>query len=226
MSVQEQRLLREELQAVTRRLLTVQEDERRILSRELHDDIGQAITAIKLGAMSLQEDDDPARRAEIVADIIATSDQTVAKLRNLSLLLRPPQLDTLGLEAALRWQADALFRAGRPRLELDMAALPQRLRPEVELACFRIAQEALTNILRHARADRVTLTLAPDAQGRCVQLAIHDDGQGFDPGHAARGLGLVTMRERAQQLGGTLVVESDRGHGTCVRARLPMGGSG
>lgn len=225
LSLQEQSRLREELQEVARRLLTVQEDERRMLSRELHDDIGQAITAIKLGAMALQDDDDLTRREEILSEIITITDQTVAKVRNLSLLLRPPQLDTLGLETALRWQADTLFRSGQPRLELALTPLPRRPDAEIELACFRIAQEALTNILRHAGAKRVTLTLAPEAEGHAFRLTIGDDGRGFDPGRV-HGLGLVTMRERAQQLGGTLEIETGEGCGTCIRATLPMHSTG
>lgn len=221
LSLQEQRNLREELQAVTRRLLTVQEDERRTLSRELHDDIGQAITAIKLGAMAVQNDDDPVRRDEILAEIIATTEQTVTKLRDLSLLLRPPQLDTLGLETALRWQAGKMFRSGQPLLQLALSPLPRRPDPEIELACFRIAQEALTNVLRHAGATRVTLTLDTDVDERILHLCISDDGRGFDTG-GIHGLGLVTMRERAQQLGGTLDVETAQGGGTSIRATLPM----
>lgn len=221
LSLQEQNRLRVELQAVARRLLTAQEDERHAISRELHDDIGQQITAIKLGATALQDDDDPAQRTEILAEIITITDETVAKLRNLALLLRPPQLDLLGIEAALRGQAEMLFRSGRPLLELALTPLPQRPDAEVELACFRIAQEALTNILRHARATRVRLTLAADAQGRALLLTIGDDGHGFAHDRVL-GLGLVTMRERAQQLGGTLEIESGSGQGTCVRATLPM----
>lgn len=209
----------EELQAMARRLLCVQEDERRTLSRELHDDIGQQITAIKLGALALQHDDDAARRAETVAEIVSIADQTVVKLRDLSMLLRPPQLDALGLEAALRWQADVLFRSGRPRLDVELDTLPRRPPPEVELACFRIAQEALTNVLRHARACTVTLRLAVD--DGALSLEIQDDGHGFDPA-GAPGLGLVTMRERAHLLGGSLSISSSRDRGTCVRARLPL----
>ena len=220
-SLQEQNRLREELQAMARQLLTAQEDERRAISRELHDDIGQQITAIKLGATVLLGDDDPGQRAEILEEIITTTDQTVAKLRNLSLLLRPPQLDSLGIEAALRSQAERMFRAGRPRLELALATLPRRPDAEVELACFRIAQEALTNIQRHADATRVTLTLASEPQGQFLLLIIGDDGQGFDS-RRLHGLGLVTMRERAQQLGGTLEIETGTVHGTWVRATLPM----
>lgn len=209
----------DELQAMTRRLLSVQEDERRTLSRELHDDIGQQITAIKLGAMALRNDDDATRRAEILAEIIDTTDETIAKVRNLSLLLRPPQLDALGLEAALRWQAGAMFRNAPPRLELDIEPLPARAPPAVELACFRIAQEALTNALRHAQAQEVRLELAQ--RGDALVLEIRDDGRGFG-GNGSAGLGLVTMRERAQQLGGSIDVESGQGRGTRVRARLPL----
>ncbi|MFC0677032.1 sensor histidine kinase [Lysobacter korlensis] len=209
----------DELQAMTRRVLSVQEDERRTLSHELHDDIGQQITAIKLGAMALQDDTDPVRRAEILAEIIEITDQTVAKVRNLSLLLRPPQLDALGLEAALRWQAGTMFRNGRPKLELDIEPLPARPPPAVELACFRIAQESLTNVLRHAQARHVTLRLA--RQDDSLTLEVSDDGRGFS-GDDANGLGLVTMRERAQQVGGRLDVDSDPAHGTRVRAELPL----
>jgi signal transduction histidine kinase len=208
-----------ELQAMTRRIITLQEDERSALSRELHDDIGQAITAIKLSAQALH-DEDEARRAATIAEISAIADQTVVKLRNLSLLLRPPQLDALGLEAALRWQAGTLFRADSPRLSLALEPLPRRPPPAVELACFRIAQEALTNVLRHADAAEVQVTL--DTDGDTLELHVEDDGRGFDPSQT-HGLGLVTMRERAEQLGGTLAVTRGARGGTCVRARLPMG---
>jgi len=210
---------RGELEAMARRLLQVQEEERRSLSRELHDDIGQQITAIKLGALALQGDPDPLR-AETVDEIIAIADQTTAKLRDLSMLLRPPQLDALGLEAALRWQAERLFRSGHPRLELELAPLPRRPDPQVELACFRIAQEALTNVLRHASALNVSVRLHPDGD-QALALEVSDDGRGFDRDDAGGGLGLVTMRERARQLGGTFDIDSD-GRGTRVSARLPM----
>jgi len=224
-SLDEQRRLREQLQSMARRLITIQENERRTLSRELHDDIGQAITAIKLGAMALQDESEPERRHEILAEIVGITDQTVSKLRNLSMLLRPPQLDTLGLETALRWQADTLFRSGKPKLELRLEPLPERPDPAVELACFRIAQEALTNILRHSKAKHVTLSLAPDATGENLHLAVTDDGIGFRPDET-EGLGLVTMRERAQQLDGTLRIDTTPGEGTRVSLTLPMHGRG
>lgn len=210
---------REELQTLARRLLTVQEDERRTLSRELHDDIGQQLTAIKLGAMALQDEGEPVLRAELLAEILATTDQTLAKLRDLSTLLRPPQLDALGLEAALRWQAERMFRSGRPRLSLALTPLPRRPDPAAELACFRIAQEAMTNIQRHAQAMHVAVTLAAENGG--LELSVRDDGRGFDPSHSGR-LGLVTMRERAEQVGGRLEIDAAPGRGSCVRAYIPV----
>jgi signal transduction histidine kinase len=210
---------REELQTLARRLLTAQEDERRTLSRELHDDIGQQLTAIKLGAMALEDETEPAVRNELLAEILTTADQTLAKLRDLSMLLRPPQLDALGLEAALRWQAERMFRSGRPRLTLALASLPYRPDPAAELACFRIAQEAMTNIRRHAQATSVEVSLVPVEDG--LQLTVRDDGQGFDPAHSG-GFGLVTMRERAEQVGGRLDIDTAPGAGSCVRAHIPL----
>lgn len=221
-SLQEQQHLRAELQAATRRLLTIQEDERNALSRELHDDIGQQITAIKLGATLLQEVDDEDERRQILGEIMATADETVAKVRNLSLLLRPPQLDSVGIEAALRWHAERVFRSsGKTRLELVLTPLGERPAPEVELAAFRIAQEALTNVLRHADATRVRVELATLDGGQRLRLAIVDDGTGLEA-DSAPGLGLVTMRERARQLGGDLQVRGEPGQGTVLEAVLPM----
>ncbi|TWT18063.1 sensor histidine kinase [Luteimonas wenzhouensis] len=227
-SLQEQRRLREELQTVAQRLLTVQEDERRTLSRELHDDIGQSITAIKLAATSLTDESlggDPEARREILDEVIAIADQTVHKLRDLSLLLRPPQLDSLGLEPALRGQIALLSRNSRVRIELDVAPVDERLPAAVELACFRIAQEALTNVVRHAAATRarVEVALADDGRARTLVLRVVDDGRGLDPARGG-GLGMLTMRERAAQLGGNVVVVARVGGGTEVVARLPVDG--
>ena len=207
-----------ELQAMAGRLFSAQEDERRAISRELHDDIGQAITAMKLSAHAAMLEGDAERRREDLEDVAATADATLDKLRNLSMLLRPPQLDALGLEAALRWHAGSLFRHNAVELELDVATLPQRPEREVEQACFRISQEALTNVLRHAGARHVTLSLSGDERG--LALCIEDDGRGFDPRQAG-GLGLVIMRERAQSAGGRLSIHSVPGAGTRIELLLP-----
>ncbi|WP_202841839.1 ATP-binding protein [Luteimonas saliphila] len=226
LSLQEQRRLREELQAMAQRLLTVQEDERRTLSRELHDDIGQSITAIKLAATSLTDDAlaaDAQIRREILDEVIAIADQTVLKLRNLSLLLRPPQLDSLGLEAALRGQVSQLTRNTRLAIRLEVAPIEGRLPAAVELACFRIAQEALTNVARHAHATNVEVEVEIEDtdRGEVLVLCVSDDGRGVDPDRPG-GLGLLTMRERATQLGGSVTIAPRAGGGTVVRAMLPM----
>ncbi len=209
----------QELQAMAQRLFSAQEDERRAISRELHDDVGQAITAIKLAAHAASNEDDPAQRATDLGDIVATADTTLEKLRNLSMLLRPPQLDALGLEAALRWHAGMLFRSSDVQLALEIDQLPERPDRAIEQACFRIAQEALTNILRHAGATHVRLALGDDPSGGLV-LKVDDNGHGFDPAEA-RGLGLAIMRERAQGAGGGVHLDTCLEGGTTVLVRLP-----
>lgn len=208
-----------ELQAMAKRLFSLQEDERRAISRDLHDDIGQAITAMKLSAHAALDELDADARREDLLEVVSLADNTVTKLRNLSMLLRPPQLDALGLEAALRWQASMLFRASQVRLELDIQALEERPGNEIEQACFRIAQESLTNALRHARAGEVRVLLQ-SIDRESFRLEVSDDGDGFEP-EGPRGLGLIVMRERAQTVGGTLAIESAPGAGTHVTLRLP-----
>lgn len=208
-----------ELQAMAGRLFSLQEDERRSISRDLHDDIGQAITAMKLAACAARDEDNQPRRQDDIDQIIELADSTVIKLRNLSMLLRPPQLDALGLEAALRWQAGLLFRSTDVELLLDVDALPRRPSNEVEQACFRIAQESLTNALRHACASQVSLSLRNSSNGD-LHLQVVDDGEGFDPA-GPRGLGMIVMRERAQSAGGSLHIETAPGAGTRIDLRLP-----
>jgi len=208
-----------ELQAMAGRLFSLQEDERRAISRDLHDDIGQAITAMKLSAWAALDEDDPQRRNQDLQQIVSMADTTVAKLRDISTLLRPPQLDALGLEAALRWQAGVLFRSTSTELRAQIQSLPQRPDNDIEQACFRIAQESLTNALRHARASQVELSLLALDDHR-LHLQIRDDGEGFDP-DGPRGLGLIVMRERAQSVGGQLRIESAHGAGTLVDVHLP-----
>ena len=208
-----------ELLAMAGRLFSVQEDERRAISRDLHDDIGQAVTAIKLAAHAAIDEPDPQRRNADLAQIVELVESTVIRLRNLSMLLRPPQLDALGLEAALRWQAGQLFRASPVELQLDVGQLPQRPDNEVEQACFRIAQESLTNALRHAHPSQVQVRLA-DTGDDHLHLQVCDDGEGFDPA-GPRGLGLIVMRERAQSAGGRLQIHTAPGEGTRIELHLP-----
>ena len=209
-----------ELQAMAQRLFSVQENERRAISRDLHDDIGQAITAMKLAAHSALGEPDAAVRDEDLRLLLQMADQTVGRLRDLSTLLRPPQLDALGLEAALSWQARTLVGNRHLQLELDIAPLSRRPDPACEQACFRIAQESLTNIVRHAHAGSITLSL-DELPGAWMELRVCDDGDGFDP-DGPRGLGLVVMRERAQGVGGMLHIDTAPGAGTRLCCRLPF----
>ncbi|UNK43989.1 sensor histidine kinase [Luteimonas sp. S4-F44] len=207
-----------ELRALAARMFTLQEDERRAISRELHDDVGQSVTAMKLAAGSALVETDALRRRDDLEDIATLADATIERLRDISVLLRPPQLDALGLEAALRAHAERQLRNAALQAEVEVATLARRPAREVEQACFRIAQEALTNIVRHARASRVALRLYEDAGALCLHVG--DDGVGF-PDATPKGLGLVIMRERAQSVGGHLDAASSRTGGTRIEARLP-----
>lgn len=206
------------LRALVARLTAAQEAELHALARALHDDVGQQLAAIKLGAMALQDEDDADARAELASEIIATAEQTVVALRALSARLRPPPLEALGLEAALRWQAERLFADG-PRLRLALSPLPRRAAPAVELACARIAGEAMDNALRHAQAREVVVSLSTDGDELLLEVA--DDGAGFAPGRSA-GTGLLAMRERALQAGGRVDIDAAPGAGTRVRVRMPL----
>ncbi|HVI26079.1 MAG TPA: sensor histidine kinase [Xanthomonadaceae bacterium] len=206
------------LRTLLARVTAAQEAERHALARALHDDIGQQLAAIKLGAMALQDEDDAEARAELAAEIIATAEQTVVALRELSARLRPSPLEALGLEAALRWQAERLFRDG-PRLVLALSPLPRRAAPVVELACARIAEEAMGNALRHAQAREVVVSLSHDDDELLLEVA--DDGTGFAADQIA-GTGLLAMRERAMHVGGRVAIDAAPGEGTRVRAWMPL----
>jgi signal transduction histidine kinase len=198
------------------RLLEAQEAERRSIARELHDDFGQVLTAIRL---SLQGGAHPAESISLV-------DDAIQRMRDLALDLRPAILDDLGLEAALRWYVAR--EAGRAGLgfRLDVASIGTRLAPALETACFRLVQEALTNVIRHGRASAVEVKLAaPDGE---VHVSISDDGKGFDVRAARRraaaggSQGLLIMEERVSLAGGKLEIRSGQGKGTTVAARIPL----
>jgi PAS domain S-box-containing protein len=212
------------LQQLSRRLLEVQERERRHLARELHDEIGQVLTVTK---MRLQSSVGPGQTQEAVALL----DRLLAQVRSLSLNLRPPLLDDLGLVPALHWLVQQpQARASVPRVQLSTAPELGRFEPTMETACFRIAQEALTNALRHARARTITVSVTATAGN--VRLAVVDDGVGFDAAaartraEAGASLGLLGMHERALLAGGTLTLLSAPGRGTEVEAVFPLSNAG
>lgn len=216
------------LQTLSRRLLQVQETERRHLARELHDEVGQALTAVKI---HLQEIDGTAGDSgSRVRESITIVDGLLHKTRDLSLDLRPLVLDDLGLVAAVRSCASRQSRLAGFDVSFTSTPAELRLPPDLETACFRIAQETLTNAARHAHARRVRVEIRREDLD--LHLSIKDDGIGFDVTtameRASRGesLGLLGMRERASLLGGEIEVESAPAHGTEVRVRLPIPASG
>ena len=215
---------RERQKALSRRLLTAQEEERRRLAVELHDELGQVLTAVKINLASLERLPGPA--SAHLKDAIASVDQAMERIRDLALDLRPSVLDDLGLPAALRWYVDRFARAARVDAHLSIDAVPH-LGTDLETVCFRVAQEALTNVARHARARHVWVDLHLLPVG--LELSVRDDGSGFDIGvardHAVGGasMGLLGMQERVALAGGTFEVRSAPGGGTEVRAHFAVG---
>jgi PAS domain S-box-containing protein len=212
------------LALLSRELMHAQEAERRHIARELHDEIGQGLTALR---MSLQA----ARQAHSVPvpqmeDAIRIAEHALHQVRDLSLDLRPSLLDDLGLVPALRWYLDR--QAQRAGLSIDFeASIPdERLPADVEVACFRFVQEALTNVARHAQARRVQVRVRRRDRGLALEVA--DDGIGFDVAGtledavAGGSMGLLGMRERVQLAGGQMEIESRQGSGTLIRARFPL----
>ncbi len=215
---------RERMRALTGQLMKAQEDERRRISRELHDEIGQALTVTKI---SLQAMDRTAEDFALATQhTMETIESVVQQVRNLSLDLRPPMLDDFGLVAALRSYLDRQAQLAGFLLRFELDPIADGLTSEIETACFRVTQEALTNIIRHARPSRVRVELRQhDAE---LQLLIRDDGVGFDVAaarqRAVRGesLGLLGMEERVKLLGGRIDIESAPQRGTEIRVHFPM----
>ncbi|HWP37798.1 MAG TPA: PAS domain S-box protein [Gemmatimonadales bacterium] len=210
------RLLRE----LARRLREGQEAERTRIARELHDQIGQALTAIKLNLQAMQSDRQAMARPRTLAEGVALVDGAIQQVRTLSFELRPAMLDDLGLAVALRAFARRQAEAAGLELDLDIPPRVAGASKEVETACFRIAQEAITNVLRHARARRLGVTLRR-ADG-ALELVIEDDGTGIAVcGGTSSGVGLLGMKERAEAVGGGVEISDAPQGGTVVRAVFP-----
>jgi signal transduction histidine kinase len=219
----------EMLQTFPRRLIEVQEAERRRVARELHDEIGQALTAIKLNLQAVEQSADTSPLVPQLNESVGLVDRALQEVRELSFDLRPSLLDDLGLIAALRWYVDReARRAGLiPEFVADLSET--RLPPELETACFRITQGALTNVLRHAQARRIRVELKQ--RGSELHLTIRDDGIGFEVDTVWRrrashgGLGLQGMQERALILGGKIEIKSAPARGTEVHVWFPLPGT-
>src|SRR5438552_12926621 len=206
----------ERLRALSRRLLEVQEQERRRLARDLHDDVGQALTALKIQLESRSR----------VEECVETVSHTLERVRQLSLSLRPPQLDDLGLGAALRSHLDRQAALASLAPHFEAPETPREIPAHVETACFRIAQEAINNVVRHARARNLWLRLF--ASGARLELSVRDDGGGFDVAAARRraaagaSLGLAGMEERVAMAGACFELRSAPGQGTVLLASFPL----
>jgi signal transduction histidine kinase len=217
---------RERAQTLSQQLMDAQEAERRRLAHELHDEIGQALTAVKMNLMAVARSLTGKADCSRMDDSIAVVDQALKQVRDLSLDLRPPALDDLGLVAALRWYLDVLARRAGLSAEFSASSSDLRMPAQMESACFRVAQEALTNVARHARARNVRVQLRNTSTE--LQLMISDDGSGFDVTEARRragrggSLGLLGMQERVYALGGHIDIHSEPAHGTVVKIVLPL----
>jgi signal transduction histidine kinase len=209
----------------SRQLIEAQEDERRRISRELHDQIGQILTVVKMNLYTVQQFCKMPEAGSYVKDNIDAVDEALRLVRDLSVDLRPPVLDDLGLVTALRWYVGRFSKRTGLNVEviIDLPDHNERFSRERETACFRIAQEALSNIARHAQASQTQVQLVKDENG--LVLIVRDDGVGFDlnkrsPRTAT--LGLVSMQERAHAAGGAVEIVSARSKGTEVRFTLPL----
>lgn len=219
---------RQSLAELLDRLVDTQEVERQRIARELHDATGQSLTAISLGLRGVQRvlaEREPTTAGQL-RELESYSTSALGELRRIIADLRPPQLDDLGLIPALRWYAQSFQARWGVACELHAAGESVRLAPELETVIFRIVQEALSNVARHAQAQRAVVCLEQDAQ--TVSVTVRDDGQGFDPALLAdrartrSGWGLLGIQERARLLGGRCEIVSAPGQGTRLRVDIPL----
>ncbi len=210
------------LRDLSTRLIAVQESERRAISRELHDEVGQSLSALLLGignaAATISEGGNVDAQGQLQA-LRRLAERTLAVVRDMSLLLRPSMLDDLGLIPALQWQAREVSRTKNLAVQIHADELADDIPDEHKTCIYRLVQEALHNITRHANAKSVDVRLRRKEDQ--LLLEIHDDGHGFAP-EREKGVGLLGMEERVKHLHGSFHVESIPGEGTSIRAELPL----
>ncbi len=208
------------------RILSLQDDERRRIARELHDSLGQYLVSLKFN-LSLLQDGDEAKKADLISECLTTLDRCIAETRTISHLLHPPLLDEAGFASAARWYVEGFAQRSGLKVDLDLPNELGRLPRETEIALFRILQEALTNVHRHSGGSLVQVQLRIEEEQ--VRLSIKDDGSGIPEDRLARfredaystGVGMAGMRERASELGGSLEIESSPG-GTTIVVAIPF----
>ena len=221
--ISERKRAERRLQRLSWRLLSIQDEERRRLARDLHDSTAQSLAALAMNLSVLAREDSPlpdARRRQLLRDSMELAEQATGELRTTSYLLHPPLLDERGLPAALRWFAEGF--AARSGIAVKLAIAPdlERVAPEVETAFFRVVQESLHNVHRHSGSQSVEIRLG--VQTGVLVLEVRDGGRGLNPEtNETPGVGIAGMKERLLQLGGTLEIEPNH-PGTAVIARLPI----
>lgn len=217
-----------ENQRLTRRLLQMQEDERRSLARELHDEIGQCLSAIHADAAAIRNRGGVSVRESAEAIVTVTA-QIKDMVRGMLQRLRPAELEGLGLAAAVR-ELVAAFRQRNPQMlgTLELSEGLEGLPPEISTAAYRVVQECLTNIARHAQARRVDIEvgLSDAAPVASLRVTVADDGKGFDSGAPQRGFGLMGMRERVKVLDGSCEIDTSSDRGTTVSVHIPLPAAG
>lgn len=209
------------LRELSQQLVAAQEEERRKLSRELHDHVGQMLTALRMELGRVDRiSAGNARLASAVSECRQLVDEMVRTVRDLALGLRPSMLDDIGLQAALEWQARDFSRRYGVPVDLGVRGNLDALTDQHRTCVYRVVQEALTNCIRHAHAKRVGIEL--DAGSERLELSVTDDGVGVEPAVRGEGLGLRGIEERVRELGGTVVMRSATGRGSTLTIELPL----
>ena len=211
-----------ELRRLSTELVRMQEEERKSISRELHDQVGQTVTAlgIEIGNIERLRGQPGPEFSERVAEAKQLAQETLRSIRDLAMGLRPSLLDDSGLVPALRWQAREFSKRVGVPVDFQIDGSLDGLRDNVRTCIYRIVQEALTNCARHAKAQSIRVALHGKADG--ISVAIQDDGVGFDPSAEPSGLGIIGMEERARELGGNLKIVSDNHRGTLLLVEIPL----
>ncbi len=210
---------RADLQELSARLVRAQENERRTLARELHDEVGQSLSAILMEAENAEFAEDLSEIREHLASVRTLAEKTVNEVRDLALLLRPSMLDDFGLVPALNWHAREMTKRTGLNVVVTADDDADDLPDEHKTCIYRLVQEAVNNSARHANARTVEVVVRHE--GSRVQFSVRDDGAGFDT-RFVRGLGLLGMEERVRRLGGQLQLDSQLGRGTLISAQLPV----
>ena len=213
------------LTVLSRNVLGVQENERQRIARDLHDEIGQALTAINLNLRNLQDDAGSAASASLVSDCLSLLKSVIGSVRNLAINLRPSLLDELGFGAAAKWYLQRQAERAGWRGSFAATNWSDEMPEDAAITCFRILQEALNNIAKHAAATAVDVRISRDASD--IVLEIQDNGCGFDVARARQdarfghSVGLLAMEERAHLVGGVLTIASNVSEGTMIKVSLP-----